>query len=131
MSVPVFQGWFAFYGRRNRKSYFMFNLLYLPLLAACGFVEELIFDSLTFPHFVAPIDFHWLLFLNWFLLIPALVMTFCYGVVSAQRFRDFGWTGWAVLLCCIPIVGLIASFALLVIPGTRGANQYGADSLAL
>ena len=34
MGVSVFQGWFSFAGRRNRKSYFLFNLLLLVVFAA-------------------------------------------------------------------------------------------------
>ena len=43
----------------------------------------------------------------------------------AQRCRDFGWTGWAALLCLLPYGGMAFTFALAFIPGTDGPNRYG------
>jgi len=47
--------------------------------------------------------------------------------VCAQRLRDFGWPGAAVLFGIIPGVGLILCLVLMVIPGTLGPNRYGED----
>ena len=49
--------------------------------------------------------------------------------VGAQRCRDFGWTGWAVLITVIPYIGFIFALVMLFIPGTQGENRYGPDPL--
>ncbi|MSO73889.1 MAG: DUF805 domain-containing protein [Alphaproteobacteria bacterium] len=62
---------------------------------------------------------------------------FC--VLAAQRIRDFGLTGWLVLLIIplmildryIYVATLIAMIIVLVIPGTRGDYRYGLDPLSL
>lgn len=61
------------------------------------------------------------------LFVPVTVSSWAVG---GQRCRDFGWTGWAVLLTMIPYIGLLFAVALMVIPGTVGDNRYGADLLA-
>jgi uncharacterized membrane protein YhaH (DUF805 family) len=60
------------------------------------------------------------------LTIPAAIIGWALG---SQRCRDFGWTGWAVLLTLIPYVGWIFAIAIMFIPGTQGPNRYGADPL--
>ena len=81
--------------------------------------------------------------------LPMLIM-FCAGLVSAfagaaglaltvagwvamvvlcvmltiQRSHDFGMSGWFALLCLVPL----ANLAFWFIPGTDGANRYGAKT---
>lgn len=71
--------------------------------------------------------------------ILQIPLTFLLCLFAAQRIRDFGLTGWLVLLF-IPVmildqyiyVGtLIAMIIILVIPGTQGDNRYGPDPLSL
>jgi uncharacterized membrane protein YhaH (DUF805 family) len=49
--------------------------------------------------------------------------------VYTQRCRDFGWSGWAVLIMLVPVVGILFYLALFFIPGTHGPNRYGPDPL--
>ena len=60
------------------------------------------------------------------LTIPAVLASWAVG---APRCRDFGWTGWAMLLTLIPYLGWIYALAILFIPGTAGENRYGPDPL--
>lgn len=55
----------------------------------------------------------------WVLLVPYLVFVV---LLSIQRSHDMDVTGWLSLAALIPLVGL----AFLLIPGTRGANRFGA-----
>ena len=126
MGKPVLQGWFSFSGRRNRQSYFLFSVLFWVILLGALVLaasEGLDAEAGRFDGGGG----------NPVLVLAALgvvlVMSFCHALVSAQRFRDFGWTGWGILLFLIPVVGLIAAVVLLVLPGTQGANRYGADPL--
>lgn len=48
-------------------------------------------------------------------------------VVTAQRFRDFGVTGWAFLVLFVPYLAQVVKLILCFIPGTKGENKYGPD----
>ncbi len=118
MSKPVFSDLFALSGRRNRKSYFLYSLLVWIALAivwgvAIGMTGD---DSGGGAIAVASI-----------LSIAVVVSVW---VVGAQRCRDFGWTGWSILITLIPFIGWLFPFAMLFVPGTAGPNRYGADPLA-
>ena len=53
-----------------------------------------------------------------------------------RRLHDINQTGWIylglVIASVIPVIGFIASIAMIVIaciPGTKGPNKYGPDPL--
>lgn len=46
--------------------------------------------------------------------------------INVQRLHDIGWSGWLYLLNFVPIVGSVFPLLLLFIPGTTGANRFGA-----
>ncbi|MBS4044948.1 MAG: DUF805 domain-containing protein [Alphaproteobacteria bacterium] len=114
MSKPVFSDLFRLSGRRNRKSYFMFLIAVVAVqvgLTVIGGVvsaSDVLVGVVLLAHFMLAIPF---------------------AIVAAQRCRDFGWTGWAVLIALIPIVGAIFGLAIIFIPGTLGPNRYGPDPL--
>ena len=54
-----------------------------------------------------------------FIFLPPLL------AVSVRRLHDSGRSGWFVLLLFVPLVNLFC-LALLCVPGTPGANRYGA-----
>lgn len=113
MSKPVFEDLFSFEGRRNRKSYIYFSLAMIALSIVLGFV--------LVPIAVGTGGVGMVLFV---LFLPILVSSWAVG---AQRCRDFGWSGWAILIAMIPYVGVLFALAILFIPGNQGANRYGAD----
>lgn len=47
--------------------------------------------------------------------------------VTVRRFHDQDKSGWMYLLALIPYVGGLIIFVFMVLPGTNGPNQYGAD----
>ena len=51
--------------------------------------------------------------------------------VAAQRCRDFGWTGWAVLISLLLYIGTLFSIVIIFIPGNLGENQYWEDPLKI
>ena len=117
MSKPVFSDLFTLSGRRNRKSYFLYWLAVLIVMIIVWVIAILVAsdsDSNT-------------------ALIIAYVISFAVGIsywiVGAQRCRDFGWTGWAILLTLIPFIGWIFPWVMLFVPGTDGPNRYGPDPL--
>ena len=46
--------------------------------------------------------------------------------ISVKRLHDIGWSGWLLLIAFIPVVGNIFQFLLLVLPGSKKSNRYGA-----
>jgi uncharacterized membrane protein YhaH (DUF805 family) len=133
MSKPVFQDLFTFSGRRNRKSYFLYlvaMMLFLTILWGAvvgvehGGAHQ--FADLQSGYGQAGAG-------EVGAVIIAGILTFLAAIsgwiVAAQRCRDFGWTGWAVLITLLPAIGWLFGLALIFIPGTLGPNRYGPDPL--
>ncbi len=117
MSKPAFSDLFVASGRRNRKSYVLFSLAWLMLyIVAMTVLGIVAFGSAG----LAAV-------LIW---VAAIVLAIPGCFVGAQRCRDFGWTGWAIFITLIPVVGIIFYIALFFIPGDVGDNRYGPDPLA-
>lgn len=118
MSKPMFEEVFRFSGRRNRQSYLLFNLTVFGVLlggallvgAASAVLGEAAGAVLFVPAALA--------------LVAASIASI---IVGAQRCRDFGWTGWAVLITVLPFVGFLFALVMLFLPGTQGPNRYGPD----
>jgi uncharacterized membrane protein YhaH (DUF805 family) len=126
MSKPVFEDVFAFHGRRNRKSFFLFSLIAFVLLVAYLFGAIMLVAMLDSSLSIGPDSEMYLILL----LLPGVlayyVSTLCVG---AQRCRDMGWTGWTVLVSFVPLVGIMFYILLFVAPGNQGVNAYGPDPL--
>jgi uncharacterized membrane protein YhaH (DUF805 family) len=45
--------------------------------------------------------------------------------VTVRRLHDTGKSGWMILLCLIPIVGIIIVLVFMVLDSDPGPNQYG------
>lgn len=98
----IFKYYFKFDGREGRKVFLLFLLnqfIVNSILASIsgGFLS-LIFSLL--------------------ILLPFLGLT-------VRRLHDINFNGWWVLLCFIPVIGVIALIVFGCIPGTEGENKYG------
>ena len=123
MSKPVLSDLFTLSRRRNRRSYFLYSLLSFIVLIILWTIALNSSDSASKNHdefFIA--------------IIMAIILTIPFEIsawiVGAQRCRDFGWTGWAILLVFLPIFGWAFYFAVFFIPGNQGFNRYGPDPLS-
>lgn len=45
--------------------------------------------------------------------------------LAVKRLHDRGLTGWFSVAFVIPVVGLVAFLVIGLLPGDKGANQYG------
>lgn len=115
MSKPIFEDIFTFSGRRNRKSYLFYTLAVTAITLVAAFVIGFLSAATGGLGIILAV-----------LLLPVIVSSWAVG---SQRCRDFGWTGWAILLTMIPYLGLVFVVILLVVPGTVGENRYGPDPL--
>jgi uncharacterized membrane protein YhaH (DUF805 family) len=118
VSKPIFEDAFSFGGRRDRRSFLLFNLVVCTaIIGAFIFVGAVAAVAGEMAAAVA--------------MIPVGLATAVAGVssilVGAQRCRDFGWSGWAVLITVLPVVGFVFALAMMVLPGTPGQNRYGPD----
>lgn len=117
MSKPVTEDLFSFSGRRNRKSYILASLLVFAIIILVWCViGAMAYASNSYTGFIV----------GGLVSIPAAVAGWALG---SQRCRDFGWTGWAMLITLIPYVGWLFAIAIMFIPGNQGPNRYGPDML--
>ena len=123
MSKPIFEDLFlSSEERRNRKSYLLAFLIMVIVVAvfagARGLAKRLMEPS--------DLKFTIVSILSCFLL-PAMWSIFS---STAQRFRDFEWSGWWAMSLLLPPIFLILILLLVFRPGTKGDNKYGMDPLA-
>lgn len=133
MSKPVTSDLFKFSGRRNRKSYFLFLVVMIVVWIILGVIFGVAggLGAAMMGGADASADSGGGMAIGMSVVIGiiAIVLAVMSIAVGSQRCRDFGWTGWAMLLSLIPIVGVIFALALLFIPGNKGPNKYGPDPL--
>jgi uncharacterized membrane protein YhaH (DUF805 family) len=125
MSVPALEHWFSVKIRRNRKSFVLANVALIVIFCISYFVW-LYFAQASHGESLGFVIFG----------IPTSI---CSYFLVAQRLRDFGVNGWFSLLW-IPVnvlegevriaITLAALLVLCGIPGTPGANRFGANPLA-
>lgn len=125
MSKPVFSDLFRFAGRRNRKSYALYVLSYAVIMAVLGAVVGA--SAFGYGEHRLDMTATTAVWAVGGLILQAMVVSG--WAVQAQRCRDFGWTGWAILITLIPVIGTIFSLAMLFIPGTLGPNRFGPDPI--
>ncbi|SQG00694.1 membrane protein [Paucimonas lemoignei] len=46
--------------------------------------------------------------------------------IGVRRLHDMGWSGWLLLLNVLPYIGTIFFLLMVLIPGNKGVNRYGA-----
>jgi uncharacterized membrane protein YhaH (DUF805 family) len=99
-------------GRIPRRTYWLHGVLALLLL-------DFVLNGLLV---VARLDD------NAFGKLANLVFLWPVFAVSAKRQHDFDFSAWWVLVHFVPVVGSIALVIVDgILPGTRGANRFGAD----
>jgi uncharacterized membrane protein YhaH (DUF805 family) len=87
-------------GRARRKEYWMFALFSF----ICGLILGII-----------PI-------LGLIYSLAAILPSVCLGI---RRLHDIGKSGWWLLLCLIPLVGVVAFIVFGCLDSQPGENQYG------
>lgn len=122
MSKPALDDLLTFSGRRNRKSYLVLSLLSMVVLGFMWFGLAVMVAGSEGPGLIGGAA-------GVVALTFSAVVVIANMIAAAQRCRDFGWTGWAILLTLMPVVGWMFALALYVLPGNPGPNRYGPDPL--
>jgi uncharacterized membrane protein YhaH (DUF805 family) len=63
--------------------------------------------------------------------LVVLIATVVILKAEVSRFHDLGWSGWAMLLTFVPLVGILAISFLFLAPGKKAANKYGEPPIFL
>ena len=101
-------------GRINRRTYWIKGLIPLFAVLFVLGVSQAIIDLIYGPSSNAVI----------FLFPLGLLSIGIAWSTGAKRLHDIGWSAWWVVLCFIPLVGLIPLLVLGLLPGTNGPNKY-------
>jgi len=96
--------------RSSRKEFWMFVLATVIASIALGILTAIPFLGKIFG------------IVSWLYGLAIAVPSVTAGV---RRLHDTNKSGWLMLLCLIPIVGVIVVLVLCVFEGTPGANKYG------
>lgn len=108
---------FSFKGRINRTTWWMMQLLTLPIFIIASVITYNAYTALSMPILITSVY-----------LIPIVLILMLIWVsfaVTTKRLHDRDKSGWWLLINFIPI---IAMFELGFIKGTKGDNRFGADS---
>ncbi len=108
----------TFDGRARRLEYWTFCLLNVLLGFAAGNVDAWLSPTRHLSE-IGTVS-----------LIYALLMIIPSISVTVRRLHDTDHSGWCYLLGFIPVIGWFWLFVLMLLPGTRGPNDYGDDPIS-
>lgn len=98
-----------FSGRINRKNYFLGMTIFIGIFLIIYWICTTYFQNVPVLFIIILAGFVW-------------IFT---TAIKIRRIHDAGYSGWFVLLACIPYLNFIFEIILLVIPGDTGNNKYG------
>ncbi len=107
--IRAFQNYVNFSGRDSRKQYWMFVLFNIIVSFVISFVAGLVLgDAGTYVGYVYDLA----------ILLPSIA-------IAIRRMHDIGKSGFWILICLIPLIGVIWYLVLMCKAGDEGENQYG------
>lgn len=109
--LAVMKNYVNFSGRANRTEYWYFILASFLLAIVINVIAAILPDSIGW---ILPVV------LNLALLLPSIA-------AGIRRLHDINKSGWFMLICLIPLVGLYLIY-LLAQPSDSGSNNYGEPS---
>ena len=124
--LHVLQNFNNFSGRARRKEYWMYTLIYMPILFLAMFADNALGTTFQMDVMGQSIDIGY----GWIYVIVALLHFLPSLSVVVRRLHDVGKSGWFYLIILIPLIGIIWMLVLLVSNGNVGENKYGADPKA-
>jgi len=104
-----------FQGRARRKEYWLFTLFNLLIVTGLSFIDML-FGWYSLQGEVGMLSGVYSLAV----LIPSIA-------VGVRRLHDTDRSGWWMLMCFVPVVGVIVLLIFFVLDGTPGSNRFGPD----
>lgn len=113
--LAVLKNYVGFSGRARRTEYWMFALINFIILVVLAILAVITKSALF-----------WVLYALYALavIVPSIA-------VAWRRMQDTGRNGLYILLGLIPFVGGIILLIFMLLPGTPGPNEFGADPRAI
>jgi uncharacterized membrane protein YhaH (DUF805 family) len=105
--INAMQRYFEFSGRSTRAQFWYYHLVLLGLAAVGIIIDAAITEGQPLVSALIIIAHY----------IPSLAIT-------VRRLHDADMSGWLVLLCLVPAIGIIAFIVYGCLPST-GANRFG------
>ena len=124
--LHVLQNFKNFSGRARRKEYWMYTLIYIPILVLAMFADNALGTTFQMDVMGQSVDIGY----GWVYVIVVLLHFLPSLSVVVRRLHDVGKSGWFYLIILIPFIGALWMFVLLVSNGNFGENKYGADAKA-
>ena len=118
--LHVLQNFNNFSGRARRKEYWMYTLIYMPILFLAMFADNALGTTFQMDVMGQAVDVGY----GWVYMIVALLHFLPSLSVVVRRLHDVGKSGWFYLIILIPLVGFIWMLVLLVSNGNVGENKY-------
>ena len=106
--IQVIKNYTNFSGRARRKEYWIYSVISAVIIFILSMIDAVMGVALFTTLY------------SLFILIPELSLSF-------RRLHDIDKSAWWLLIVLVPVVGAIVLFVFSVMPGTVGANRYGAD----
>lgn len=106
--LKVLRQYKDFYGRADRREYWMFVLVNFAINIALATVEQVMTPESGILSGIYAL----------FIFIPGIAVTI-------RRLHDIGKSGWMQLVILIPLIGWIWFLILMAKEGEDGPNQYG------
>lgn len=111
----VFHRYFQFNGRSPRAEFWYFVLFSVVVSFATMFLDVAFLGASLDDTFMP---------LNTLFSLAVLIPSFA---VSVRRLHDMGKSGWWVVICIVPLIGLLVLIYFSVQPSQPGTNQYGSN----
>ena len=121
--LHVLQNFKNFSGRARRKEYWMYTLIYIPILFLAMIADNALGTTFQMEAMGQSVDIGY----GWVYVIVGPLHFLPSLSVVVRRLHDVGKSGWFYLIIFIPLVGFIWMLVLLVSDGNKGENKYGAD----
>jgi uncharacterized membrane protein YhaH (DUF805 family) len=106
--LKVMREYVNFSGRARRQEYWMFILIYIPILVVANLIDEVL--GLKFVGVLVTLVH----------LLPSLS-------VGVRRLHDIGKSGWWLLIGLIAVIGWVLAIYWAASAGDVGENAYGSD----
>lgn len=112
--MSVLKNYATFSGRARRKEYWMFTLI-STIIYMVPYVTAMVLEVPA------------LAIISGIYILAVLIPTIA---VAIRRLHDTDRSGWWILISLVPLVGGLIFLIFMVMDGTAGDNQFGADPKA-
>ena len=112
--LKVLKNYANFSGRAQRKEYWYFNLVSVIIAFVLGIMDTAMGNPVINASGIGPIEMIYALLI----LLPSIAVT-------VRRLHDISRSGWWLLICLVPLIGIIVLIVFAAQGSDLNDNQYG------